>query len=365
MKVRWKQSYNVKIQSQACSGFRSIFAPAAFTVAGLTNTLDARALEKLHGKIYRLNHDARIGESLAEYKQAMAMIGKPLNGIRQLIGIHERRAIEAIRNVERRVGKPLSRFDARDLKEANRAIASLYLEWTFGMKPLLLDIVEVTKAIQQSRNSCATVLNASFTGDAIYSDDTVNDDTGALKFNLRSLKKVKTTVRYKVGIDPVKVDVGPLVERLGVTPREFIPTMYAVLPYSWLLDYFTGINATVEALCSDLSFTTWTCKTVRSVCTREDTANPDHARASKAFGSVFVDSIGSPAVFTATLITTARSVPSSLIPAPVLRMPQTIKPWLNIAMLLVQKRVANGGFLAGQFSTAGLPSKTGYTPLFQ
>lgn len=358
MSVRYKRSgLDENVQTMAVAGQTTLVPPSSFTVAGLVNTLDSRALEKLHGKLYALAHDAKIGESLAEWRQAMSMIGKPLDGLRRLMQVSERRAAEVIRNAERRVGRSLSRFDARDVREVNAALASIYLEFTFGWKPLANDLHDALKAVESIRNACATVVNASFADDAIYSDDTFEDlFNNYCYFSTRAVKRVRTTVRYKVGIDPVKVVVGSYVERLGITPREFVPTLYAVLPYSWLLDYFTGINAAIDALCADLSFTTWTCRTVRNECVTEVTSNPDFARAKQALAGSFIDATGIPAVMSATLITVDRSVPDSLIPAPTVRVPKVAKPWLNITALLFQRKVASGRALAQMLSEDRMPN---------
>lgn len=359
MIVRFKRSYDKKVNSVSVAGFTSVAAPTAFSVAGLVEKLDTRALEKLHGKLYDLQHDARVGETIGEFRQALQMIGRPLDGMRRLIEVFEKRAVEAARNVARRVGRPLSRLDPRDVREINAALASLYLEFVFGWKPLAADLLAAINAVGKIRGSCATVVNASFTSDAVYSDQTVNDVFNSYcTFRTRTLKMVKCTVRYKVGINPDKVVLGNYAERLGITPREFIPTAYAILPYSWLFDYFTGMNVLIESLCADLSFTTWTCKTVRNECSTEITSNPDTARAAQQVGVGFIDATGSPAVARSTMVTSARSVPTSLIASPVLRVPQAAKPWANIAALFVQRKVGNAGFLAAQLLAAGQSPKT-------
>lgn len=354
MVVRFKRDYDKKVNQVATSKY-VVATPSVFSVAGTVNNSTTRALAKLHSKIYDLQHDARIGESLGEYKQAMRMVGRPLNGLKTLVEVYRRRAAEVSRNAVRRVGKPISRFDKRDLNDVSAALAGLYLEFNFGWKPLALDLKAALAAVNKARGSIATVLNASYAGDDVYSDQTISDlENSYCYFKTRWVKRFKVTVRYKVGIDPVKVLVGGYLERVGLTPQEFIPTVYAVLPYSWLFDYFTNVNVVVDSLMSELSFTTWTCKTVRKSCMTEATANPDVAKAASVLGASFLGATGLPCVARAVMVTVDRSTPTDLIASPTIAMPKTGKPYANMAALALSKKYSNLRGVIDSVLTTGL-----------
>lgn len=341
----FRQGIDKRVNSMAFSGFRTFPGPVSLSIAGQENLYNTKALSKLYSRLWDLQHDARIGESLGEYRQAMLMIGKPLGGMRDLIGLYKRRTSEIARNAVRRVGRPLSRFDAENSRDLLRSLAALYLEFNFGWLPLAKDLQAALAAVDKVRGQFASVVNASYRSDDVYSDQTINDSQGGLNWTVRVLKKVKMTVRYKVGINVEKlVKNGDYLYRVGLTPREFVPTLYAVLPYSWLFDYFTNVNVLLESLTADTNFTTWTCKTVRKECVVETTSIPNVTLTKQSIPGC-IDAGGTPSVTSSTLVTVVRSIPVNLIALPTLVMPKTAKPYFNMLALLARKKSGSAGVL--------------------
>lgn len=325
---------------RAAAGVISQATPVDVSVAGFVQQVDARALSKLHERLWDIEHDARLGESLGELRQSLAMIGKPFQGMRDLILATENRAIRIRLDAARRFGRPES-WSPSEIREVTRALASLFLEFNFGWKPLALDMLSAVAACEKARNSVATKLSVSFKDDAVASDTSFSDIYNSYcYFITRVVDRESVSVRYQVGINPEAVAVLSYLERVGITPREFIPTIYAILPYSWLLDYFTGLNACVDALCADLRFVTWTCRTLRRTSKRDIVSVVDAAKAKSALGANYVDASGKPSSSWSAKTVVQRSVPSTLIPSPVLRIPKSWKPWLNITALMLQKKIA-------------------------
>lgn len=344
MVVKFKRSYDVKENWVAAAGVFHQVSPTDFTYAGLESVVDGKALSKLHERLYDLQHAGNVGETLGEFKASLAMIGKPLSGLRSLVDLYKKRQAQIVRDMMSRYGKDPRRFDYEQFQQLQKSLASVYLEFNFGWIPLANDVLDAIKAAQGVRNKISKKVSSSYVDDRVTSDTTVSSVVNSYCYtSTRVVRRIKQSVRYQVGINPDRVEVLGYAESLGITPRKFVPTLYALLPYSWLVDYFTGINATIDALCADLSFTTWTCKTVRRVCTVEAVSTPDYAKASSTTNG-FISAVGSPSASRSTMTTTVRSVPANLIPAPYLTVPKTWKPWLNIAALVVQKqKIVRGG----------------------
>lgn len=330
------------------SGYVSTQDPVFNGGAGMVSVVDNKSLAKLREKLYALEHDADIGETLAEYKQLLSMVGNPLQGIRDLIDIYHRRAAEVIANRSRRVGKPSSRFNPRDVKDVNAALASLWLEFNFGLKPLYYEVLAIIKSLEDSRKSCKTKISSSFRDDALVSDTTtISVLNNYLTFNVRSIVRSRLTVRYQVGIRPEKVEALSFAKRIGLTPERFVPTLYAIFPYSWANDYFTGINTTIDSLCDDFRFTTWVAKTVRDETIAQKVSVLDSAATLARVAPRGVACSGGACTVTASTVTVNRSVPANLVAAPYLTIPKSWRPYANLSALAFQRKLAGLAALGG------------------
>lgn len=62
---------------------------------------------------------------------------------------------------------------------------------------------------------------------------------------------------------------GRVKKDFGIMPEKFIPTVYELVPYSWLVDYFTNIGDIVNASCVNFADLAWYSGTSRSVGLRQ------------------------------------------------------------------------------------------------
>lgn len=70
-------------------------------------------------------------------------------------------------------------------------------------------------------------------------------------FNGRHREWTNGTLLVKMGGEIVvglKGQVPPWTDTWGLSPQDFVPTIYELLPYSWLVDYFTTMGSFVDAL---------------------------------------------------------------------------------------------------------------------
>lgn len=330
------------VQSDAVFGNFEFPALTKHVVSGLLlKECDNGALAKLYDKLYKLEHDADIGESLGEYKQTLSMIGAPLQGIHDLIGIYRRRADEVVRDRQRRVGRTLSRFDARDVKDVNAAIGKLWLELRFGLLPLMSDIESLIKAAESQRNKIGTKVNASYKSSELVSDVTRPNNiiVNYMYYVAHEIRKTVFTVKYQCGVNVTKVQALSYLQRIGLIPSRFVPTLYAITPYSWFLDYFTGLNNVLDALFADFQFVTWTSRTTRQESICELYTVPNRAKAENLLKDTlksYASASGS-----ATLVRTdvTRGIPSSLVPPVKLALPKSWKPYANTVALLLSKKL--------------------------
>jgi hypothetical protein len=131
-------------------------------------------------------------------------------------------------------------------------VRDTWLEYSFGWKPLISDIEDATRAFLSSRWTKPIFQMVRSTGKNGTSPvlSSLNfQSAGAiaglyLYYNLETVKEAE--VKY-YGIYR-SVGTGPSTFRhFGFSPWEFVPTLWELIPYSFLVDYFTNIGDIVSA----------------------------------------------------------------------------------------------------------------------
>lgn len=230
-------------------------AKGAYTVKGkvtfdpppmdaVSDTVKARASIDFQSKAAQAMRQFDTGSFIGELSSTIKMVRSPMNSITSLARRHLRRSHSAS---SQRLTK----------KELLRAINDSYLEFTFGVKPLLHDIDSLCKAaasitvgnerefikasyketsktieIDQSHPMGGEFLpgGARLVGNVSYEHDC--RITGAV-----SLKSVNNN-----GAAPA------FAERFGIGLDQFIPTVYNLIPFSFVVDYFTNVGDYLSAV---------------------------------------------------------------------------------------------------------------------
>lgn len=170
----------------------------------------------------------------------------------------------------------LNRWDKRyrrAVREGKQSFAdvasSSWLEFSLGIKPLMSDVEDLAKSFARFERP---IINS----DRFIGKSETEAMSGSTTFEVltdshivaRQVSSKRTTygVRYFVCTDfssQMLSDSQRLVQILGVTPENIVPALYEVLPWSWLLDYFTNVGDLIDASCQSSKRVRYVVRTVK------------------------------------------------------------------------------------------------------
>jgi hypothetical protein len=138
-------------------------------------------------------------------------------------------------------------------KAWRETISGTWLEYNFGMKPLIHDVRDIAEALGRFQfdepvrtryRSKSSQLDKRTLNGGNYSTD------WWLSWLTVQQTRTETFCSYSVGYEQTVRPAGSprrLAEVLGFTLENFVPSLYEVMPWSWLIDYFTNLGEIIEA----------------------------------------------------------------------------------------------------------------------
>lgn len=143
------------------------------------------------------------------------------------------------------------------------AVSGAYLEWKYGYDPLVKDIDALLHDLKDDFVEIVPIeAYGKGSGKGQYDLD-VQTGIPILSYKLRRKCVETTTIRYSAGIKVTRFGLGGLTERLGLSPSNFVPTLYNLLPWTYMIDYFSNLGDIVSAISFDPGQISWCNKTIR------------------------------------------------------------------------------------------------------
>jgi len=294
-----------------------------------------RAVARFIAECESVRSSVESGQDLAEWKQSAASLRKPMSSLQDHV-------LGYLYGCKKLRGKALSP------KNLLKTVSDSYLEFAFGWKPLALDIGDALVGLQNLHNhpdlvpvkGHARIAYAGIDGPAGYPSG------GTLKVTGSFLSKSEYSVRIKgacrSGSANGSIGMG---QALQLDLPHFAPTLWNLLPYTWIVDYFTNIGDIIEAVSFQRSNITWACATTVDDTTYEtkiskvEPANPDNVAFSgetKNYGLTW--SGGNATTRTRVFSRFAVDPNIDLLPTFEFKYPTgSLKPYTNIAALIGQK----------------------------
>jgi hypothetical protein len=282
-------------------------------------------------KIRKQQRHFQSGVFLGEARETLHMLRNPARALRQRVGVY----LEGLKKVpRRRLRNP-------------RYIADSWLEAQFGWLPFINDIKEASGILERQgralQDDFVKIVFRSSKDTQVSLNYDVNNWSN-IRIWVRSQRTVKhrTYVRY-LGVLRVRNAGTPSVdaELLGFTWNEFVPTVWELVPWSFLIDYFSNIGDVIEAWTTCTSDLVWCNRTsVRTRISRSEsfidlpTTKSAYWTGNECQGSAYGNG-GWVEVRDKRFV---RSVGLSDAPRISFEIPGFSKRWINIAALVSARR---------------------------
>lgn len=265
--------------------------------------------------------------------------------LKEIRGLFRQPLLEYGRLVEKlaRTSKNYRGYDklvARKKRESRTALADTYLEFQFGVIPLISDIKAIAtlfneKAQQESTNR----IHAYAKVDGLVLDSfQIGDYTAGVECQLRLIRKGYTEVFITSGIAAQFQEKLTGIDALSNQLLSLLEVPVAVwesIPYSFLLDYFVNVGDTINATTTARNMVSYTSETVVKNVSYFGTSN--FVRISRPDKIQTVEVLEPTKSYEAKLRVVDRTGGSSAIPPLVVTLPGSLTQYANMAALLLSK----------------------------
>lgn len=228
--------------------------PPTFS-GGTYDTAYNQAVSRLYSKLREFESRANVGEDLGEISQTVKLLRKPLAGIQNLLRYSLSNHVSL-----------LKRARWNNTKQIAKGLGSVVTEYQFGIEPLINTCASAFVSLQ-NRDRLFNFYPFRVSGKAFDYSSAVpkRGGIGAVEFWVERSDRTKYKVVFKGVLSAESLlDKYSLNQSLGLTWGEFIPTLYNLIPYSFLLDYVVNLNQFVETLAVPWGSVRWCNMTERS-----------------------------------------------------------------------------------------------------
>lgn len=236
---------------------------------------NAVAIRELYSKMRSVRSQFAGGIELGQLRMTVHQMVRPASALRKLVLTHNAKMQRLVKKLAKEdtvfmmplVHQPKGWIGPRRyLRTAEKptllkALAETHLEAVYGWSPLISDIrdaaVGVARLVKDLTHQRFRVYGVADQTNGTTSDYTTNLNPWLLRAEINTKVKV-TVVYYGAFSDSAMASMaGPALSRLqdmsGFGLRDFVPTVYDLIPWSFVVDYFANIGDVISAACTDTS----------------------------------------------------------------------------------------------------------------
>jgi len=325
---------SVSSSTRAVSSVNGPCAPIDLSLISFTDTLlyDRCKMDFLK-KVQEAQTLFQSGVFIGELKETVSLITRPGRLIRKAVDGY----VSRVKKIRARKAKDFRH--TRTPRQYLREISDEWLEFQFGVKPLVNDVADAARALADlSLRRDSRVVQARLTSDSTGVD--VNWSSGSighLQWAYDRTSRYTSSVQFKGAVWCNTTNVSAFADKFGFVPQAWIPTAWELVPWSFLIDYFVNIGDLLSAVSYGTSNVTWSQSTSR--VSRETTIEARRFIRNATFWST-ISLVVTSAPKSVSLVTEVNRVASpSLCPVLIFSVPgMESTRWLNIAALVAGRR---------------------------
>jgi len=203
----------------------------------LPDSLAGRCKTKLLSNIYTAQAGWQGGVFVGELRETIKLIRAPQKSLfRAFMDLP--REYKYLRN---RYGRGSRRFMA--------SWSKFYLEFTYGVQPLISDIEASVDRFNQIQDKVVTKLvkaHVDSQSEEILAPVTIYDN-GSILLVMEDRIQKEAFASGAALILAFPLGAKHNLNNYGMRPRDFVPTLYELIPFSFVVDYFTNLNDIVNS----------------------------------------------------------------------------------------------------------------------
>jgi hypothetical protein len=214
------------------------------------STADVTARLSLLGKIRDAQTQFNAGTFAGEIFETIRMLKRPASTLRQGIDSY----VSAARKAAKRV---------KSVPTKNAVLRDTWLEYQYGWRPLIGDVDKAQQALSEAAAKITRLILTS-------GGKSEQNSTGSINLTQNSIPIVgifstnrSVSVRYKVAVSIWGDGNNVGSARWGLDGSNFFPNIYNLIPYSFLVDYFSNLGKVIDTACLQHFVIDWGCKTLR------------------------------------------------------------------------------------------------------
>lgn len=265
----WRDYFGTIVATNSFDGFADPIQ-SVVTHRGIdTATVKAAALAKAYKRLREAQQHVASPSIIAEILDVLRQFGRPMRSVVDLSNRHLNKVELAKKGI---MGSASwKRIKYREI------LADLYLEWSFGLSPLINDTKLLAEAFRRHQHELEYGVNPSFrslirtrsqatsalptvTSSILGSVDYhyKRNEIHISEFGMQYIASVQATHSAEFGSNE------RLLQLLGFDHANWIPAAWEAIPWSWLLDYFLNIQQILEAGVTSQAGVKWVVETERT-----------------------------------------------------------------------------------------------------